>query len=54
MTVKNASDFDYERDDMPAHIDFSGGERGRYAERFAEGTNLHPAAPDAEPLPDRS
>jgi hypothetical protein len=42
----------YERDDMPAEIDFSGGERGRYAARFV-GTKLVPLAPDvAEVFPD--
>jgi hypothetical protein len=39
--------------DMPAEIDFRGGERGRYAKRFAEGTNLVLLAPDvAEVFPD--
>jgi hypothetical protein len=39
--------------DMPAEIDFRGGERGRYAKRFAEGTNLVLLAPDvAEMFPD--
>jgi len=31
---------------MPAEIDFRGGERGRYAKRFAQGTNLVLLAPD--------
>jgi hypothetical protein len=40
-------------DDMPAEIDFRGGERGRFAERFAEGTNLIALAPDVmEVFPD--
>ena len=39
--------------EMPREIDFSGGERGRYAKRFAEGTNLILLAPDvAEVFPD--
>lgn len=39
--------------EMPAEIDFSGGERGRYAKRFAEGTNLVMLEPDvAEVFPD--
>lgn len=38
---------------MPAEIDFSGGERGRYAKRFAQGTNLILLEPDvAEVFPD--
>jgi len=40
-------------DEMPAEIDFRGGERGRYAKRFAEGTNLVLLAPDvAKVFPD--
>jgi hypothetical protein len=39
--------------DMPREIDFRDGERGRYARRFAEGTNLVLLAPDvAEVFPD--
>jgi hypothetical protein len=39
--------------EMPREIDFRGGERGRYAKRFAEGTNLVLLAPDvAEVFPD--
>lgn len=39
--------------DMPREIDFAGGERGRYAKRFAEGTNVVVLAPDvAEVFPD--
>jgi hypothetical protein len=42
-----------DQDDIPAEIDFSGGERGRFAKRFAEGTNLVPLAPDVmEVFPD--
>lgn len=42
-----------EAPDMPAEIDFSGGERGRYAKRFAQGTNLILLEPDvAEVFPD--
>jgi hypothetical protein len=41
------------KDEMPAEIDFRGAERGRYAKRFAEGTNLVMLAPDvAEVFPD--
>lgn len=40
-------------DEMPREIDFRGGERGRYAKRFAEGTNLVLLAPDvAKVFPD--
>jgi hypothetical protein len=40
-------------DEMPAEIDFRGGERGRYAKRFAQGTNLVLLAPDvAKVFPD--
>jgi hypothetical protein len=42
-----------DEDDMPTEIDFSGGERGRFAKRFAEGTNLVALAPDVmEIFPD--
>ena len=38
---------------IPSEVDFSGGERGRYAARFREGTNLVLLAPDvAEAFPD--
>jgi hypothetical protein len=38
---------------MPPEIDFHGGERGRYAKRYSEGTNLILLAPDvAEVFPD--
>jgi hypothetical protein len=33
-------------DEMRAEYDFSGGVRGKYAARFAEGTNLVLLAPD--------
>jgi hypothetical protein len=40
-------------EDMPAAIDFRGGERGRYAKRFAQGTNLVLLEPDvAKVFPD--
>jgi hypothetical protein len=39
-----------EDDEMPAEINFSGGERGRFAKRFAEGTNLVPLAPDVQQI----
>ena len=39
--------------DMPREVDFRGGDRGRYAKRFAEGTNLVVLAPHvAEVFPD--
>ena len=39
--------------EMPAEIDFSGGERGRYAKRFAQGTNLVMLEPEvAQVFPD--
>lgn len=34
------------RDEMREEYDFSGGVRGKYAARFAEGTNLVLLAPD--------
>ena len=34
------------RDEMRKEYDFSGGVRGKYAARFAEGTNLVLLAPD--------
>jgi hypothetical protein len=34
------------RDELRPEYDFSGGVRGKYAERFAEGTNLVLLAPD--------
>ena len=34
------------RDEMRAEYDFSGGVRGKYAARFAEGTNLVLLEPD--------
>jgi len=34
------------REKMRAEYDFTGGVRGKYAERFAEGTNLVLLAPD--------
>ena len=40
-------------DDMKPEYDFSTGERGRYAKRFEEGTNLVLLAPDvAKVFPD--
>jgi len=39
--------------DMLPEYDFAGGERGKYADRFAQGTNLVLLAPDvAEAFPD--
>jgi len=40
-------------DEMRDHYDFSGGVRGKYAARYAEGTNVVVLAPDvAEVFPD--
>jgi hypothetical protein len=40
-------------DEMRSHYDFSGGVRGKYAARYAEGTNVVVLAPDvAEMFPD--
>jgi len=40
-------------DEMRSHYDFSGGVRGKYAARYAEGTNVIVLAPDvAEVFPD--
>jgi hypothetical protein len=33
-------------DEMRSHYDFSGGERGKYAARYAQGTNVVVLAPD--------
>jgi hypothetical protein len=42
-----------QRDEMRDHYDFSGGVRGKYAARFAEGSNVIVLAPDvAEIFPD--
>jgi hypothetical protein len=39
--------------DIPREVDFRGAERGRYAKRYAEGTNVVLLAPDvAEAFPD--
>jgi hypothetical protein len=43
-----------ERDDMRDHYDFRGGVRGKYASRYAEGTNVVVLDPDvAAMFPDR-
>ena len=43
-----------ERDDMRDHYDFRGGVRGKYAQRYAVGTNVVVLDPDvAEMFPDR-
>ena len=43
-----------ETDDMRNHYDFRGGVRGKYAQRYAEGTNVVVLDPDvAEMFPDR-
>ena len=50
--MKKDADSPSDPDVLPEH-DFSKGERGRYAERFAEGTNLVLLDPDvAEAFPD--
>ena len=36
--------------EMRSHYDFSGGERGKYAARYAEGTNVVVLAPDVAAL----
>jgi hypothetical protein len=41
MTKKTKRD-----DEMRSHYDFSGGVRGKYAARYAEGTNVVVLAPD--------
>jgi hypothetical protein len=42
-----------QNDEMRSHYDFSGGVRGKYAARYAEGTNVVVLAPDvAEVFPD--
>lgn len=35
--------------EMRDHYDFSGGERGKYAQRYAEGTNVVLLSPDIAP-----
>ena len=43
-----------EKDEMRDHYDFSGGVRGKYAQRYAEGTNVVVLDPDvAKMFPDR-
>ena len=43
-----------EKDDMRAHYDFRGGVRGKYAARYAQGTNVVVLDPDvAAMFPDR-
>lgn len=43
-----------EKDEMRDHYDFSGGVRGKYAQRYAEGTNVVVLDPDvARMFPDR-
>jgi hypothetical protein len=43
-----------ERDEMRDHYNFRGGVRGKYAQRYAEGTNVVVLDPDvAEMFPDR-
>jgi hypothetical protein len=43
-----------EKDEMRAHYDFRGGVRGKYAARYAEGTNVVVLDPDvAQMFPDR-
>ena len=43
-----------ERADLRKHYDFRGGVRGKYAQRYAEGTNVVVLDPDvAQMFPDR-
>lgn len=43
-----------EKDEMRSHYDFHGGVRGKYAARYAEGTNVAVLDPDvAEMFPNR-
>lgn len=52
MKKKKPED-DAEVRDMRPEYDFSGGVRGKYAERYAEGTNIVTLEPDiAEAFPD--
>lgn len=50
---KKKPEDDAEVRDMRPEYDFSGGVRGKYAERYAEGTNIVTLEPDiAEAFPD--
>jgi len=50
---ENMADKSKKNDEMRSHYDFSGGVRGKYAARYAEGTNVIVLAPDvAEVFPD--
>ena len=45
---------DHDDSDMKEEYDFSGGERGRYAKRYAEGSNVVVLDPDvASVFPDK-
>ncbi len=51
--MKKRKDEAEDRDELREEYDFSGGARGKYAERYAEGTNLVRLDPDvAEVFPD--
>ena len=50
---KNMASKTKQNDEMRSHYDFSGGVRGKYAARYAQGTNVIVLAPDvAEMFPD--
>lgn len=50
---ENMADKSKQRDEMRDHYDFSGGVRGKYAARYAEGANVVVLAPDvADVFPD--
>ncbi|MGD8330550.1 MAG: hypothetical protein PVJ49_14040 [Acidobacteriota bacterium] len=51
--MKKKPEVDAKVSDMRREYDFSGGVRGKYAERYAEGTNIVTLEPDvAEAFPD--
>ena len=50
---ENMADKSKQSDEMRDHYDFSGGVRGKYAARYAEGSNVVVLAPDvADVFPD--
>ena len=50
---ENMADKTKQNDEMRSHYDFSGGVRGKYAARYAEGPSVIVLAPDvAEMFPD--
>lgn len=46
MTRKTPEGVQLQEDEMLPEYDFSGGVRGKYAQGYAEGTNLIPIDPD--------